>query len=458
LSGFDLAVMGGTIVTPRFGAEKAGQSPPSPRQKLYVTGGRVALIDSDSHPVAEVVDASGLLVLPGMVDTHVHLMDPGDTSREDFPSGTAAAIANGVTTIVEHTHGHPIRRVEDLAEKQTHLEGRSHVDFGLAAHVWAEDLDQLAGLWEQGVAFFKIFTCTTHGVPAVEGETLTRVLEEIARFDGNCLIHCEDENLTLEAEKRLREEGRTDPGLLIDWRNRAAEEVATAAAALLVRHAGARATIAHVSTPEVAAIVTAARGEGARVVAEACPQYLHLWEEEVRSEGGLRKFTPPARLRSPAEENEMWELVTGGAFSHFSTDHAPSTLAQKEAGNIWEVPFGLPGLDTTMPLLMTAVAGGRLSWERLVDLYSESPARRYGLYPRKGNLDEGADADFILVDPEPSWKVGDRPLLSKAGWSPYQGREVKGRVEATYLRGEEAATAGRPVEDRRGRFLPAGGA
>ena len=435
--------MGGMVVSP------SGRT----ITNLYIRGGTVAFVDDAVHEAIETIDAVGFLVLPGMVDTHVHLMDPGDSTREDFPSGSAAAAASGVTTIIEHTHGWPLRSVEDLDEKVAHLTGRSKVDFGLAAHVWADRVSEMLSLWEAGVAFFKIFTCTTHGVPAIEGETLTTVLEEITRFGGNSLIHCEDESLTLEAEQRLRQEGRSDPGLLIDWRNREAEEVAAAAVIILARHTGARATIAHVSTPRVAALVAAARAEGADVVAEGCPQYFHLREEEVHAAGALRKFTPPARIRSDEEHRDMWDLLRAGAFSHISTDHAPSTLEQKTSGTIWEVHFGLPGLDTTMPLLMTAAVEEHLSWEDVVKLYAESPARRYSLHPAKGHLAVGADADFLLVDPERSWTVGQRPYLSKAGWSPYEGTQVRGWVHAAYQRGSLIAVDGVPLEHFNGRFL-----
>ena len=447
MSAFDLAVLGGTLVA------STGRS----RANAYVREGRVSLIDQGVHAAIETVDATGLFVMPGMVDTHVHLMDPGDTSREDFPTGTAAAAANGVTTIVEHTHGHPVKTVLDLNEKLAHLGSRSRIDFGLAAHVWKEHIGDLSGLWEAGVAFFKIFTCTTHGVPAVEGATMTAVLTEIARFGGNCLIHCEDESLTAEAERRLREQGRTDPGLLIEWRNRPAEQMAVQSVAILARHAAARATIAHVSTAEVAALVASARGSGADLVAEACPQYLHLREDEVVTEGALRKFTPPARIRNDQEEGIMWDLLRDRGFNHISTDHAPSNLDQKSRGSFWDAHFGLPGLDTTLRLLLDAAATGKLGYEDVVGLYSESPARRYGLFPRKGHLGIGADADIVLVDPGQTWQIENADIISKAAWSPYAGRRGKGAIMATYLRGEIIAEAGKPLDRLIGRFLPGEG-
>jgi dihydroorotase (multifunctional complex type) len=442
-----LAFKGGTVVT-------AGDRR---RAHVYTEDGRVTHVGPEEQRAERVVDATGLFVLPGMVDTHVHLMDPGDSTREDFPTGTRAAAARGVTTIIEHTHSHPVRRVTDLQEKVGYLSGRSNVDFGLAAHTWPDGIEQLGDLWQAGVAFFKMFTCTTHGVPGLDAARLEAALAAVAGFGGACLIHCEDESITAHAEAVLREEGRRDPGLLREWRSRSAEEVAVAVAGILAARHGARATIAHVSSPEVAGIVQSIRRPGADLAAEACPQYLALYEDEVLTEGPLRKFTPPARARSEQDLAQMWELVRGGAFSHVSTDHAPSTRQQKDAG-IWDAPFGLPGLDTTLPFLLDAAHRDLITLEDVVRLYAYEPARRYGLFPAKGWLGEGADADVVLIDPNRAWAVSDDEIISKAGWSPYAGRTFIGGAEATYLRGQMIAEAGRPADERHGRFLPGPGA
>lgn len=444
----DLLVSGGTIVS------SAGQT----RADLLIKNGRVAAVGLDLPGGGKTIDASDLLILPGGVDTHVHLMEPGDLSREDFPSGTAAAAARGVTTIIEHTHGHPIREIGDLHEKKSHLVGRSNVDYALAAHTWPDRVDQIAGLWRAGVAFFKIFTCSTHGVPGLDPANLLAALRAISAAGAATLIHCEDESITAVAEKALKESGRSDNGILLEWRSREAELAATAAAASLVSVTGARATIAHVSSPAVAAVITDAQARGANLAAEACPQYLLLREDDVHSCGVLRKFTPPARARSDADEEAMWELVRNGTYSHFSTDHAPSTMEQKMSGDIWSSPFGLPGLDTTFPVLIDAALNGKIGMADVARLYSETPAKRYGLFPRKGHLGLGADADFVLVDPATSWTVNPMGLLSKAGWSPYSGRVLQGCAVATYLRGEEIARNGVAHQLRTGRFVDGPGA
>jgi dihydroorotase len=442
-----LTVKGGTVVT------AAGRR----RADMLVSEGGVIQVAETVDPQGEVIDADGLLVLPGMVDTHVHLMDPGPTEREDFPTGTRAAAARGVTTIVEHTHSNPVRNPADLAEKRAHLRDRSHVDFGLAAHLWPEDIPAMRQLWEAGVTFFKMFTCTTHGVPGLSAADVEAAFTQLAAFDGRALVHCEDESLTAAAERRLREAGRSDPGLLPEWRSRQAEAVAVASTAILAAATRAKVTLAHVSNPEAAGLAADLVGRGADLAVEACPQYFALDESEVATEGAFRKFTPPARIRSEEERASMWSLVAAGGYSHFSTDHAPSTSDQKRAGDIWTAPFGLPGLDTTFPFLIDAALTGRVPLEIVVTMTSAFPAARYGLAPRKGSLEVGSDADFVFVDPEGTWQVGDTDVISKAGWTPYAGRKFTGRIVATYLRGRLVGAAGRPLDDRIGEFLPGAG-
>jgi dihydroorotase-like cyclic amidohydrolase len=303
-----------------------------------------------------------------------------------------------------------------------------------------------------------VFTCTTHGVPGHDAAALRTHFRATSDAGAVSLLHCEDESITGSAEELLRREGRADNGLLLDWRDRDAEVVAASVAALLVRRTGARATVAHVSHPEVADVLARERAAGASLRAEGCPQYFLLREEEVHDHGALRKFTPPARARTEDDEARMWRLLRDGVLTHISSDHAPSTMEQKRAGDMWNVHFGLPGLDSTMTLLLDAAARGHLSYEDVVRVYAEVPARSYGLWPRKGRIGTGADADVALVDPSATRVLRDEDVLSKAGWTPYDGRRVTGRVVQTYLRGVLVAEEGSPVGERRGRFLAGAGA
>lgn len=443
----ELLIAGGTVITP------AGRR----RANVVVVDGKIVDVTAERPSARKVVDAAGLLVMPGGIDTHVHLMDPGSTEREDFPTGSNAAAASGVTTIIEHSHGRPVRSAADLRDKVAYLAERSNVDYGLAAHAWPGQADVVPQLWAAGIAFFKLFTCTTHGVPGHDAAALKAHLDSCALVGAMTLMHCEDESLTAAAESLLRSQGRDDPGIVPEWRNRDAELVAVVVAALLVRRSGARATVAHVSNDEVASYVAAERARGAAIAAEGCPQYFLLREQDVHQHGALRKFTPPARSRTDEDEAALWRLLRRGVLTHMSSDHAPATRDQKAAGSIWDVHFGLPGLDSTMNVLLDAAAQGHLSYEDITRVYSEVPAQNYGMWPRKGRLGAGADADIVVVDPAAPRTLRDGDVLSKAGWTPFDGRTLTGRVVQTYLRGHLIAEEGRPTDQRYGQFVPGGG-
>ena len=445
----DLAVRGATVVGPR------GRY----RADLHVAGGTIVALGTLAAQARTVVDAGGLLAIPGVVDSHVHFMDPGETEREDFITGSAAAAAGGATTVVEHTHAAPVRTAAELRTKTAHLARRSLVDFALAAHVWPAEVPHLGELWAAGPAYLKIFTCETHGVPAVPAGHLLRAFRDVARWDGVVLAHCEDDAITRDRADALRAAGRADGGVIPEWRAREAEAVAVDEVTALARLTGARVVIAHTSHAPIVDVIAAARAAGARVWTESCPQYFYLEEREVLEYGPFRKFTPPARIRTTEDADAMWRRLAAGAITHVSTDHAPATRTQKQTGDIWACPFGLPGVETTLSLMLTAAAAGRVTLERVVDVLCEQPARLYGFYPRKGTLAPGADADITLIDPGRRRRLADGDVVSKAAWTPYAGREVIGVPVMTFVRGRLVARDGRPAgEPGWGRWLPGPGA
>lgn len=406
---------------------------------LYVHNGKILAVGQLEAPAAELIDAGGLLVLPGTVDAHVHFMDPGDTSREDFPTGSAAAAKAGVTTVIEHTHASPVYNEKDLHDKINYLRGRSFVDFGLAAHFPYMDVQRIDELIRAGAAFIKVFTCTTHGIKAVGSGPLFKAMSQNKNKNVVFLVHAEDDSLTEIAESELRASGRRDGRVIVEWRNRLAEEVAVNTIAKLTEASGAKVVIAHCSHADVIDTVAEYRSRGVKLYAECCAQYLLLKENEIEKMKGLRKFTPPARGLSDEDLESMWDRLRDGRISYIASDHAPATRSQKEDGSIWDIPFGLPGIDTTLPLMLDAVSKGYLTYPRLVEVYSRMPAWLYGLYPRKGALKVGSDGDFILIDPDSEYLLKDGDIVSKAGWTPYAGRSVRGRVVATYLGGNKIA-------------------
>lgn len=430
-SPLDLEIVGATIVLP-------GRAT---RGCLQVSGGKIAGLTRDPVGGAmQTVEADGLHLLPGMIDEHVHFMETADPTREDWRHGSAAAAVGGVTTVVEHTHAAPLLREADVDAKRAFVAGRSFVDYALAAHVFPDTIDELPALAAAGVPFVKAFTCTTHGVPGLDASRLLALFRQAARVGLRVLVHCEDETITAADEARLRSDLREDAALLPEWRSPEAELAAAAVVVVLARVTGARVTLAHVSQPAVLDLVATQRAAGADLTVETCPQYLLLDEADVRREGALRKFTPPARP-APAQAG-LWEALQDGRVHLLAADHAPSTRTQKLTGDIWDCPFGLPGIETVLPLGLAAVGDGLVDLGVLVRAYAERPALELGLQGRKGSLLTGHDADLVLVDLASRVTLRDEDVVSKAGWTPFAGRQAC-RPHATYLRGTLVAQDGR---------------
>lgn len=426
----DLAIRNGRIIT--ADGEFCGD--------VYIKSGKIAGLGHLGLQAQNSVDASGLLVMPGMFESHAHMMDPAETGREDMPTGTAAAAAQGVTSLIEHSHCTAVHSGAEFRDKRDYLKNRSVVDFGIGAHFPTESIDHVGEAEQEGAAFIKVMTCTTHGIKGVTTGDLYEAMSRYGNTNIPFLIHSEDEGLTSAAEKKLKAASRQDGGIISEWRSLLAETVAAKNVATIAEATGAMTVFAHCSHPDIFKIAQAARQRGARLWTEACPQYFALKEDEVSTYGALRKFTPPNRIRSDSDVEALWACI--GDRAYFASDHAPSTLSQKKSGSIWAVPFGLPGVDTTVRFLLDAAAKGRMSYSMVVDLYSRRPAMLYGYYPRKGTLSPGADADIILVDPDAVYEMTDGMVISRAGWTPFAGRIFRGRTKAVYLRGKKIAENG----------------
>ena len=236
----DLGIEGGTVVTGRGRAAA----------NVYIDDGRIVAVTGTRAPSRETIDASGLLVMPGMVDAHVHFMDPGEPQREDFPSGSAAAAVAGVTTVLEHSHCSPVVTAADLAQKRGYLDGRSHVDYGLGAHaVEARPRRAVRGLGSRRGVHQGVHLHDTRRPGLRRGRSAPALRSRCRPSDAICLAHCEDESLTAAAERALREAGREDGAIVPEWRNLEAEVLAACAVGLLAASTGASVVVAHVTCP-----------------------------------------------------------------------------------------------------------------------------------------------------------------------------------------------------------------
>ena len=435
----DLIIKNGTIVTSR-GRFRAG---------IAVDEGRIVLVGSESHlPDADsVIDAEGKCVLPGVIDAHVHFRDPGNPEREDFANGTAAAASGGVTTVLDMPGTVPaVLSADVFQEKVESIRDKAYVDFGLYGGATAENLEDLEGLAQAGAVAFKTYMPKGTSYSASDDVSLFRVFEKLASTSLRCSVHAENGAIIEYLAQKLLAEGRRDIMVHAESRPNFVEAEAISKAIVFANAVKAKVHIAHTSSSEGVQILQSAKAIGQKVTSESCPQYLLLTADDFRKEGPYAKIQPP--LRSTTDVEALWEGLRNGIIDIVASDHAPYTKAEKEPGftDLFKARSGMPGVETMLPLMLTKVNEGELSLERLVEAMSESVSRIFGLYPRKGKIEIGSDADFTIVDMgcEESIKAAD--LHTK--WPEsivYDGWKVKGVPTATIVRGELVMREGQIV-------------
>lgn len=424
-----LLIRGGILVTPEVTARR-----PEPastergrrvgeRGDVLIEGKTIAAVGPHLPRTAatRVVDANGLLVLPGLVDPHVHLREPGDTHKEDFASGTAAALAGGFTTVLAMPNTRPPITDRATLEEATRLAATKAVcDVGLFVGATPHNAADVAGL--TGSVGLKVYMGATTGDLLVAD--LDALLAHFSTYPSEraLAVHAED----AEAVAWFAARGQRRPPLCA--------LLALARALALASHYRRRLHVCHVSTGAELALIRAARSLGVRVTCEVTPHHLFLTTDDTARLGLLARVNPP--LRSADDAAALWAGL--GDVDCLATDHAPHTLEEKRSPR---PPAGMPGLETALPLLLSAVFEGRLSLRKGVRLMAEGPARAFGL-ARKGCLAPGCDADLALVDHNAEWTIGERALLTRCGWSPFAGWQVKGRVERVFLRGQEVYAYG----------------
>lgn len=433
-------VRGGTLVTPD-GVIAAD---------VLVKDGVIAAIGLDLAADAdtEIVEARGLHVLPGVIDPHSHLWESGFMSGPDFEDSTASAVAGGITTIVEMPLTTPeVLDIDTFRDKVEIGLRTSHVDFALHGGVRPSNLGELEAMWQAGATAFKIFTCDTGCAMAgvINDSDLLAALTTIAGFGGLATFHAENDELLVANRARIDREGRTDNAAFNEWRNETVELEAINRILFYAGRTGARVNIVHVTSPAGVEMIARARAMGIQATAETCPHYLYLTDKDIEERGAWVTCSPP--MRGAEAREGMKRLVESGAIMTVGSDHGPVDPALKHRGhnNIFDGQPGMPANETMVPLMLNLVASGELSLERLAAVTAEAPAKLYGLYPRKGAIRIGSDGDFTIVDLGRTWKLGADTLIGKAGWTPFEGTEVTGKVAATVIRGRVMARDGKPV-------------
>ncbi|MEO8667234.1 MAG: dihydroorotase [Bauldia sp.] len=420
---FDVLFRGATVVNQDgIGARDIG-----------VRNGRIAAFGKlESAAAGELVDCTGLHILPGVIDTQVHFREPGAEHKEDLATGSLAAVMGGVTTVFEMPNTSPLTvTAEALDDKLRRARGRMHCDFAFFVGGTHRNVDEIPSLESlPGAAGIKIFMGSSTGDLLVpDDETLAAILSRTRR---RVSIHAEDEP-RLRERMDLRRDG--DPSSHPVWRDEIAALRATERLVRIARRTGAHVHLLHVSTAEEMDFIRAHKDH---VSVEVTPQHLTLDASAYARIGTRAQMNPP--IREARHRARLWAGLADGTADILGSDHAPHTLEEK-AKPYPASPSGMPGVQTLVPVMLDHVAAGRLTLERFVDMTSTGPARLFQI-AGKGRIAAGYDADFTVVDLKRRQTITDAWSASRAGWTPYDGMTVTGWPVGTVLRGRRVMWEG----------------
>lgn len=435
----DLRISGGTFVTHEAALPA----------DVLVRGGRIAAIlaPGEAGDAREVIDATGLHVLPGAIDVHVHFREPGFPWKESWTTGTQAAAAGGVTTVFEMPNTDPATATPDLvAAKIAHARPQAHVDFGVYGLLAESTLPLLAEMRAAGAVAFKLFLGSDNPrTPCPSDGAVLEAFATLAAMGLRTTIHAENTPILkwLEAQEKMA--GRDGLAAHNAMHPDIATVEAVCRAALFAEWTGAKIHIAHESCRHSIPWIAHAKARGVDLTAETCPHYLLLsTADQARLPGNFLRVKPP--IREAGHVEPLWRALLDGTIDMISTDHAPHLPAEKQAASIWQAAPGFPGVETSMPLMLAAVSAGRMTLPEYVRRSSFNAARAFGLWPRKGVLAPGSDADIVLVDMARRGAVRGSALHSKGNATPFEGFALHGLPVRTLVRGRTVALDGRALD------------
>jgi len=423
----DLVIHNGTVVSPQS----------TFKASVAIKDGSILAVGAlETMPASrETLDATGLHVLPGAIDDHVHFRDPGYPQKEDFESGTIAAAFGGVTTVFDMPNTLPtVETAEALADKHSIAAAKAHINYGLYAVLGETSIASVPDLINGGVIGFKLYMGNTFGrIPTPSTGAMLEAFEVVAPTGKRISLHAETNSVMERREAKLRQAGRIEALAHLDSRPEVVAIEAVSRAAMLAEWTGARINILHISSAGELRPLAEAKARGVDITGETCPHYLMLSADDYARCGGVIRVNPPAR--EARNQEPIWAALCDGTIDVIATDHAPHSIEEKTRQDIWTVDCGFPGVETQMPLMLTAVAKGRGSICDYVRWSAANPAKIWGLYPRKGVIQPGADADIAVIDLNRRWTILDSELHSTAKISPWNGWEVQGMPLHTIVRG-----------------------
>lgn len=441
----DLVVKNGLIVSPEQ----------TVRGGVAIADGKfVAIGADDTLPDAkEVIDVGGKHILPGLIDAHVHFRDPGMTHKEDFGTGSTAAVCGGITTVIDMPNViPPTENAQRVREKKEIAESKALCDFGLYGVIHQTNANDVLPMAEAGVIGYKIFFGETIGnLPYPDDGMCYEVFSNITKSGLRLAVHAENRPIQYYWTNKMKEEGKRDPIYWEQTRPWMCEAEAIHHIIFLAQNFNTKLHVVHTTTKQGVWLIRDAKARGQDVTGETGPHYLLRTSEDLARVGPLLKMNPP--VRGQDHQDVLWEGILNGHLDMVATDHSPHTLEEKGCDidgkllkpAIWDCISGFCGVETGVPLLLNEVNKGRMTLNHYVKLASENPAKIWQMYPRKGKIALGSDGDLTIVDMDQEMTIDPRKLHSKNPPTPWSGWKVKGVPIYTIVRGHVQMRNGEPT-------------
>jgi dihydroorotase len=443
----DLIVKNGTVVTSdaTFDAD------------LAIDDGKIVAIAQPgelSLEAAEVYEAAGKYVLPGVIDGHVHFREPGLEYKEDFGTGSRAAVMGGVTLVLDMPNTKPPTDTPEHVELKRRLAGeKSWCDFGILGLLVQENVDQIQPMAAAGVVGYKCFLGETVGnIPAPDDGMLLDGLREVAATGLRIGFHAENNDIMQHLIRKAKASGRTDALAHVDTRPALAEVESIQRMGLFARHTGTKIHIFHLSSKDGLDMIDEWRAKGVDITTETGAHYSFLTSDDMRTLGSMLRMNPP--VREPGHGDALVAGLVDGRVNGVATDHSPHTKEEKLNDDIWKAISGFAGVEISVRLFLTyAVNAGRMTLQQFVRATSEGPAKVWSLYPRKGAIRLGSDGDLTIIDLDKEGVIRESEMHGKNNPTPFDGHKTRGQAVATIVRGQIVMCDGELIGSPGGRVV-----
>ncbi len=431
---------------------------------LSVDKGRIIAIDSSLPKAEKTIDAADRIIIPGCIDAHTHILDLIYAYRDDFITGTQAAASGGITTVLEMPVGIEGKSALESFNMQLHeMQKKCLVDFGLIGAAGYNSINSIQELARRGVVGFKTFMINApeeeaelKDLAAKNDHFLLKIFSEIAKTGLVSSIHAENDAIIAHEIERLIAQGKKDFQAHTDSRPAIAEDEACMRAMVLANHANVKLNLVHMSSKNAFDYIRIAKTKGWDVSCEITPHHLFFTTEDGKKIGSWIKVNPP--IRSKEHMDAAWEALNDGTIDMIASDHSPYSHEEKDMdlknNNIFECGSGTPGLETILPVMLNAVNKKKITLNKLVEALSINPAKRFGLYPRKGVIKKEADADLVIIDMQKEYTLKNEDMFTKSKITVFDGMKIKGKIKKTIVKGNVVFDCGKfPVKSGYGEFI-----